>query len=298
MSTRSTSAGAYTDFQGLAELRGQARKDPAANLKKVASQFEAIFIQNLLKTARAAQLSPGLLDGPQADTYWDMYNQQLSLTLSKGKGIGIAEMLVRQLQASLQNLPPEPVSPTQTTSSALQQTSGASSLKPKAEASKDPPKTPEEFVAQVWPAAQKAAAELGVDPAVLVAQSAVESGWGRSVARLSSGESSHNLFGIKADSRWEGKRVTVSTLEYESGVMARRQDPFRAYDSFEESFQDYSSFLRSNPRYRNALMQAGDPDAFLRGLQAAGYATDPAYAKKVSSVLHGKSLRDALSGGS
>ena len=284
----------------------------------------------MLKSARAASLAPGALDGPHSDTYQEMYDQQLALTLSKGKGIGIAEMLVRQLQSTLPgaaqaapgvpgalHVMPEPshvIRPTPQKNDAIissstatpavafplpttaapedTETNGDSSSTTTESVSQ--PHTPQEFVASVWPAARAAAQELGVDPKVLVAQAAVESGWGRSVAHLSDGRSSHNLFGIKADERWNGQRTVVSTLEYQDGIPVRRQDPFRAYGSFSDSFADYAHFLRSNPRYQAALNQASDPDAFLSGLQAAGYATDPAYAHKVASVLHGDTLQTAL----
>ncbi|CAK0742336.1 flagellar protein FlgJ [Gammaproteobacteria bacterium] len=303
----------YTDIQGLAALRGKAHRDPGRNLREVASQFEAIFIQNMLKGARAASLGPGALDGPHSDTYREMYEQQLALTLAKGKGIGIAEMLVRQLQGSLPNNGQSAPPVSRTMNQTLTRDGGGFSLsRAIQQATKNPPTqevtaapktsretgkeklTPGEFVAEVWPAASEAARKLGIDPKVLVAQAALESGWGGSVARQPNGQSSHNLFGIKADARWNGARVMVSTLEYQEGVAVRRRDPFRSYDSFAESFSDYVHFLSSNPRYQNALKQVNNPEAFLRGLQTAGYATDPAYARKVTAILRGDTLRDSL----
>ncbi len=301
----------YTDLQGLTSLRSQAHRDPSKNLREAASQFEAIFIQNMLKSAREAKLATGAMDGPHSDTYKEMYDQQLALTLSKGKGIGIADMLVRQLQGSIPGAgtPPPlhvmrpPSTGYGTSHSSVGQASNtpattansaASASSHTANAGTSPHHTPEEFVAAIWPAACKAAGELGVDPKVLVAQAALESGWGRSTPHLSNGQNSHNLFGIKADGRWEGQRAVVSTLEYQDGTFVRRRDPFRAYDSFGDSVSDYAHFLRSNPRYQSALEQANNPDAFLRGLQAAGYATDPTYAHKVASVLHGSTLQQAL----
>ncbi|CAK0771039.1 flagellar protein FlgJ [Gammaproteobacteria bacterium] len=319
-----TTTPVYTDIQNLTALRSQAHRDPGKKLHEVASQFEAIFIQNMLKSARAASLAPGALDGPHSDTYKEMYDQQLAMTLAKGKGIGIADMLVRQLQGSMPHeSTPKQADPTATLQAIRMAKAANSATIPSppnaTHPSSSPPtpvkdvaasqassqvspsatapgrRTPEEFVAAVWPAACEAAENLGVDPEVLVAQAAVESGWGRSVPRLSNGQSSYNLFGIKADGRWNGARTVVSTLEYQDGIAVRRQEPFRAYESFTDSFADYAHFLNSNPRYQNALNQADNPEAFLRGLQAAGYATDPAYARKVASVLHGDTLRTALS---
>ncbi len=310
----SASPAIYNDLNGLTSLRSQAHRDPSKNLREAATQFEALFIQNMLKGARAASLAPGALDGPHSDTYKEMYDQQLALTLAKGRGIGIADMLVRQLQGPVNHqhntghsMAP-PLHVIRTTPAAYSATNSSPSPTDPSEGVRDasasaPPqkapspthyRTPEEFVASVWPAACDAANKLGVDPKVLVAQAAVESGWGRSVAHRNDGTSSHNLFGIKADGRWSGARTIVSTLEYEDGVAVRRQDPFRSYDSFSDSFADYAHFLQSNPRYQTALDQAKSPEAFLQGLQRAGYATDPAYAKKVASVLHGSTLQTAL----
>lgn len=303
------SSAVYTDIQGLANLRNKAHRDPKGNLREAAKQFEAIFIQNMLKNARSASLAQGALDGPHSDTYREMYDQQLALTLANGKGIGISEMLVRHLDKSM----PTAESATTTADASTNKTNWAlkralskiSSLtenineiasKPADLAPQTDPKdyTPKTFVAEVWQAARSAAQELGVDPKVLIAQAALESGWGRSVGKLPDGRSSYNLFGIKADSSWKGERFSVSTLEYEKGVAVRRRDPFRAYNSFAESFSDYVQFLRSNPRYQIALKQVNNPEAFLTNLQKAGYASDPSYARKVSAIFNGNILRTAL----
>ena len=140
--------------------------------------------------------------------------------------------------------------------------------------------------------ATRAAEALGVDPLLMLAQSALETGWGRHILRGSDGDSSHNLFGIKAGERWNGGSVQVGTLEYVDGIPARRQALFRAYGSFEESFQDYVALLKSSPRYAEALSKADDPEAFMRGLQQAGYATDPRYTEKVLRIW-----REELDGG-
>ncbi|WP_026332782.1 MULTISPECIES: flagellar assembly peptidoglycan hydrolase FlgJ [unclassified Thioalkalivibrio] len=143
-----------------------------------------------------------------------------------------------------------------------------------------PPRNPDEFLEKLGPAAERAAAELGVDASVLLAQSALETGWGQHVPSRTDGEPSFNLFGIKADRSWSGESVSVGTLEYRDGVAQREQARFRAYDDPERSFADYVDFIRSNPRYERAL-QAGDDATYVRELQAAGYATDPRYAEKI-----------------
>lgn len=148
------------------------------------------------------------------------------------------------------------------------------------------PQSPEEFIRGIWEHAVGAADRLGVEPQVLVAQSALETGWGRKVIRSASGDSSFNLFGIKAGSEWQGDATTVRTLEFRDGVAALEKAAFRVYDSLAGSFDDYVDFLSGNPRYQSALESAPDSRAFLRGLQDAGYATDPAYAEKILSIIN------------
>src|SRR3569623_1362901 len=148
----------------------------------------------------------------------------------------------------------------------------------------------EECVAAMWPAAQASARELGVDPRVLIAQAALETGWGRAVMQHGDGRSSHNLFGIKAGNNWSGASVNVATLEYRDGLAAKERANFRSYDSYEQSFADYVDFIKSQPRYREALAHGGDARRYLSELQSAGYATDPRYADKIGSILQGEVL--------
>ena len=141
-----------------------------------------------------------------------------------------------------------------------------------------------DFVKAVMPYAQQVGAQLGVDPSLLVAQAALETGWGRSIIRNADGTSTHNLFNIKAHRAWDGPVATVSTKEYQGGAARMERAQFRSYDSFGASFRDYVDFLHANPRYRTALTQTQNPEAFARSLQAAGYATDPSYADKVMRI--------------
>ncbi|MGL4764697.1 MAG: flagellar assembly peptidoglycan hydrolase FlgJ [Aeromonas sp.] len=150
--------------------------------------------------------------------------------------------------------------------------------------------SPEEFVQRLMPLAKKAADKLGLSPAVLVAQAALESGWGKRVIKDGEGNVTHNLFGIKADPRWEGPKAVVSTLEYEEGVASRQKAAFRSYDSFEESFNDYVDFLTSGSRYKGALAKVDSPDHYFEALQKAGYATDPHYANKLKQVLRSDAI--------
>ena len=150
----------------------------------------------------------------------------------------------------------------------------------------------EDFVRQLHPYAEQAAKELGVEPKVLLAQAALETGWGRSLIKNSDGSNSFNLFNIKADKSWQGKQAQVSTLEFEQGIAKKVNAGFRSYASFQESFQDYVDFIKNNPRYGDALKQAGNGERYLHELQRAGYATDPNYANKVMSIYHGNTMAE------
>ena len=142
----------------------------------------------------------------------------------------------------------------------------------------------DEFIAAMLPMAEKAAEKIGVDPRYLVAQAALETGWGKSIIRHSDGSSSHNLFGIKTHNSWDGESTKVLTTEYKGGKAVKEAASFRQYDSFAQSFEDYVSFLQSNGRYETALKSTENPERFVRELQQAGYATDPHYARKINQI--------------
>ena len=144
--------------------------------------------------------------------------------------------------------------------------------------------SPQEFVATMLPMAEAAAEKIGVDPRYLVAQAALETGWGKSIIRTRDGESSHNLFGIKSHGSWEGESARVLTTEYKGGKAIKEAASFRAYDSYAQSFDDYVSFLQNNGRYEKALNVTENPERFVKELQQAGYATDPNYARKISQI--------------
>jgi len=150
---------------------------------------------------------------------------------------------------------------------------------------------PSAFIQRLLPAATKAARQLGLEPLALIAQAALETGWGQRMFKTSSGADSHNLFGIKAHGNWQGDVAVVDTLEYRQGIAQKEKARFRAYDSPEQSMQDYVSLIQQNPRYQAALDAAADAKSYFRQLQAAGYATDPNYAEKILSVLEGKAFK-------
>lgn len=315
----SAGASVYTDFGGLARLRVAAGQQSPEALRETARQFEALFVQSMLKAMRDASPGDGIFDSDQTDFYRDLYDRQLSLEMVKGRGIGIAGMLVKQLGGesapeSLESGAPDPASGRglqvaplvplvdrrqplldidgRTAPLVDLATAGADSKPGRSSGADWRPEDPESFIRDLMPHARRGAAELGVDPAVIVAQAALETGWGQKIIRHPDGRNSFNLFGIKSDSRWSGERVSVQTLEFEGGVAVKKRAAFRSYASLDEAVSGYVEFLRDNPRYRQALEQAGDADAYLDGLEDAGYATDPRYADKIRAIMR----RDSLAG--
>jgi flagellar protein FlgJ len=307
-------AALYTDFQSIAQLKAQARDDSSAVLDKVARQFESLFTQMMLKSMRDAGLGEGIFDSKQTRFYRDMYDQQIALHLSESGGIGLAEVIKRQLGGETPEQELTPKSMEDYLGAAIaavakdRETAPVpehAEVVPLQETEEGIPAPPlettdpatwdvEDFVEQLWPWAREAADKLGLAPSALLAQAALESGWGKHLMRAADGGSAHNLFGIKADGRWEGQKVKVGTLEFEQGVAVRKKDLFRTYESFRDSFNDYVDFLRSNPRYGQALESTGDARTFFKELQKAGYATDPRYAEKLTAVMEGPEMQRAL----
>ena len=291
----------YTDFQGLSELRSRARNNSEDTLREVAGQFEALFIQMMLKSMRDAGLGEGLLDSEHTKTYQAMFDKQISIDLSKRQGLGLAEMMVRQLsRAGAENgeAQPDAVPQSPTFQTLVRPAAG---VRPAVRTSAAPAAntgwsadSPQAFVTQLWPHAERTARSLNIAPEALIAQAALETGWGKHVMTRPDGHSSFNLFGIKADARWTGDRVTSETIEFRDGLMRKERATFRAYASLAEGLADYADFLQSNPRYREALNKAGDAAGFAQALAAAGYATDPEYALKINQILSGDPLRRAV----
>lgn len=277
------SAEIYTDFQALAKLRAETRAEANSpeNLRRVAGQFEALFMQMVLRSMREANLSEGLFGSDAEKHYQDMFDAQLTLKLAQGPGVGLAETLVRQLSRVADMTQAGGVADRPAGSSDKQAVDGLG-------------QSPEAFARGLWPHARQAAGDLGVAPEALIAQAALETGWGKSPIRHPDGRSSYNLFGVKAGAGWPGERVSVPTLEYENGVAVRGHAEFRAYGSLAEGFADYVRLLKEQPRYREALDQARDPAAFAQALQRAGYATDPAYAQKIEAILNRGGFSEAV----
>lgn len=250
-------SGLTVDPRGLDGLKRDARVDRNSpeTIRAVAKQFESLFAQMLIKSMRATSFGDGLMDSEQSDFYRDIFDQQLSVKMSEGRGLGLADMLVRQLSG----------------------VQGAPAVNAHAS-------DRDAFIREVWPHAEAAGRKLGVAPATIVSHAALETGWGKSLPAKADGQSSFNLFGIKAGRGWSGAAAATSTLEYVAGVATRTVAPFRAYESIGAAVADYARMLADSPRYAAALNTGSNVAAFAGALQRAGYATDPAYARKLESV--------------
>ncbi len=403
-------SGSYSDLNRLNQLK-VGDKNSDGNLRKVAQEFESLFLGEMLKSMRSATDALGKdnpMNTPEAKQYQEMYDQQLAVSMSReGGGIGLADVLLRQMSKNKPLAPgeaaslsaakqqealdkvakaavPTPVAAGTLPDGPLSRSNGQrplwasravnvpqgagvgthrndmelinqrrlalppkladrllAGLVPSAAANADvpaqnvltdraiaavkpatgelangdwlaalkaaepkgdmqvygravaqPPLAParkafrdaDEFVNAMLPMAKEAADRIGVDPRYLVAQAALETGWGKSVMRQPDGSSSHNLFGIKASANWKGDSARAITSEFRNGAMVRETAEFRSYASYRDSFHDLVNLLQSNSRYQDVLKSADNPEQFVRELQKAGYATDPHYASKISNI--------------
>ena len=268
---RVNSAPDANDFRQFAALRRGAENNDPKTLREVARQFESIFTKMMLKSMREASFGDSLLGSDQVEMYQGMMDDQLAVSLSQGKGLGLADMLVRQLQ----------------TGANAGEAGGA------AGADKVSPEQQRKFIEGMLPHATAAARELGVDPRAIVAQAALETGWGTSQPKDATGDS-HNYFGIKAGGGWRGASVASDTTEFADGRAGRESAQFRAYGSLAENVEDYVRVIRDNPRYASALGTGADVRAFATALQRGGYATDPQYADKLVSIAESLGARQTI----
>ncbi|MBL4606447.1 MAG: flagellar assembly peptidoglycan hydrolase FlgJ [Pseudomonadales bacterium] len=337
----------YTDLNGLAKLKSAAKDNDPDAIEAVAAQFEALFMHLMLKSMREANAvfaEGNYMNSSSVDTYQQMLDQQLSVTLSEGKGMGLKDILVKQLTNNMSSAAPIDTKAQNNKQSDFnlyknsnkdaenKNSVAAENLKSadnrvradvlnkdvasdlaltkpfsdntdnvkfsnkpveieKTKFSKmltasDISKNPHSFMQNLLPLAEEAADEMGVDPKILIAQAALETGWGKHLINKPNGSSSFNLFNIKAGPHWQGETVTKDVVEYRGGISMQQQSQFRAYNSFDESFKDYVNFIKENPRYSQALEQSHSPEKYVQELHRAGYATDPAYSKKVTHVYH------------
>lgn len=298
------------DVNSVGKLRLAAKTDSNASIKEVAKQFESLFVNMMLKSMRDATPKDGLFDSSSTNMYTGVLDQQMSQKLSSnGGGLGLADFMVKQLTRSqatpavpsaqgLALKPPEAAGialPPKHVAFSLSEIKNSPALHadvPKAHSARV--NSPGAFVDKMWPHAAETAKELGIPAHFLIGHAALESGWGQREIRDATGKNSNNLFGIKAGRGWTGQVAEITTTEYVNGVPKKSVEKFRAYDSYEDSFRDYAALLRNNPRYAAVLEQGRDAIGFARGLQDAGYATDPLYANKIASIVNGKTMRQAL----
>lgn len=291
------------DVQSVGKLRLQAKQDPDAALKAVAQQFEGIFMNMMLKSMREATPKDGMFDSEQGNLYTQLFDQQLAQKLSTGKGLGVADMIVKQLRRSAtvpvapdknEAAPVLPLQPTISKSPSTPQGSVGSARS--GSESTGAASNPKGFVNELWSHAAEVGKDMGISPRFLIGQAALESGWGKRQILAADGKNSHNLFGIKAGGGWTGEVVEATTTEYRNGAPQKKSELFRSYPSYAESFRDYAKLLQNSPRYKAVLQQGQDAAGFAQALQGSGYATDPLYADKLTRVLNSQVLREALLG--
>jgi flagellar protein FlgJ len=290
----SSAATTYTDLNGLAALKN-APTSPEA-IRAVSQQVEALFLQMMLKSMRDASAADGEQDSNETSMYQDMFDKQVALTLSKRQDLGIARLFERQLGGTAKAAPLQPAGAPAAGAGAP----AGGSAPPGTHADRSAASSAitdqhaAEFVSQVLPTIRRAAQSLGVSPLGLLAQAALETGWGRRMARTADGTPSLNLFGVKAGHDWSGARAVADTVEFSGGVATQRRTAFRAYGSIEASVSDFADLLGSSPRYRDAVAVGGSAQAYIQNIAKAGYASDPEYANKLNQILNSSTLRTAL----
>jgi len=308
------------DLKDMGSLRQSAKAGSPEALKTAATQFEAMFVNMMMKSMREATPQDGMMDSQQTKMFTTMLDQQTSQNIAK-KGIGLSDMLIRQLSktadqkalaigneagdassganggsfgglsslmdAKLQRAIAAAGGPGSAgaagsvdDNSAVPATGTATTVNKGSQA----PHV-RSFQQKLGADAEEASRATGIPAKFMLGQAALESGWGKREIKGRDGSNSHNLFGIKAGGDWKGKVVEATTTEYVNGKAQTKVERFRAYDSYSDSFKDYAKLLASNPRYEKVLASAGDASSFAHGLQKAGYATDPNYANKLTSII-------------
>jgi len=300
------------DPNALSDLKRLAGDNDPEAIKAAARQFESLFLGMVLKTMRSTVQSSGLMDSDSTKLYQSLLDQQLAANMAASGGTGLANALMRQLGAD----PTAPPSNEEITHNFDMSTvirrpslsanaaawSGLAGTGATARGATTIAPTPGEistdaaaFVRELRPYAEAASRETGIPAHFMIAQAALETGWGKYQLRSADGQPSRNLFNIKAGSSWTGSTVTVAATEYVDGRPVTESSRFRAYDSYADAFRDYASLISNNPRYAQVLGQQ-NAEGFARELQSAGYATDPAYADKLTRIINGSALRDAFPG--
>ena len=273
-----SAASTYTDINGLAALKRDSNSPQA--ISAVAEQVEALFLQMMLKSMRDATAALET-DSNEMGMYQDMFDKQVALSISQHADLGIGRLLKRQLEGK-------------TAPAGAHAVPGAATNPHGAAPTAAIAQTHAEFVDRLMPPIRRAASALGVNPMGLLAQAALETGWGQRMPRNADGSSSFNMFGIKAGDGWSGARAIADSMEVSNGVAKLTRTAFRAYGSIEESVNDFASLLKNSPRYRDVVAAGGEVQAYIDEIGKSGYATDPDYANKLNQILHSDTLKAAL----
>jgi peptidoglycan hydrolase FlgJ len=299
----------FLDQNSLNAVKAMGRKNDPQALKEIAKKFEAMFVQQMMKSMRDASevfADGDMFSSSEVKFHQDMLDQQMVLNLTSGKGIGLATSMYQQMQAMYNKNSSATIDAQSTFAPVIKPL--ANNIIPNVEVNAPPvlisrasivisknsvAQTQEEFVAALMPFAKQAAAELNIKTDVLLAQAALETGWGKHVIHDTQGNNSFNIFNIKKSNSWEGKSVHVKTLEYQKGIAQQEHAEFRQYNDYRHSFLDYVNVMKTNPRYQHALGAGATSAGYADALQAAGYATDPDYAEKIKQLLMNDAIRSA-----
>ncbi|MEW9293840.1 flagellar assembly peptidoglycan hydrolase FlgJ [Enterobacter cloacae] len=272
------------DVRSLDTLKREAGRQSPGALKAAAKQMEGIFVQMMMKSMRDATFKSDLLSSQSSEMYTAMHDQQVAQNIAGSGQLGFADLIVRQLGGEADE-PVMSVPGRDFLRPGLSSAPATGPLRLPAPVSfAKPAEGAHPFIARLLRPAQAAAQQSGLHPHLILAQAALESGWGKREIPAADGRPSHNLFGIKATGDWRGKTTEITTTEYINGVKQKVKAAFRVYDSYEHALADYAKLLTNNPRYRG-VVQSGSPEQGARALQAGGYATDPAYAKKLITII-------------
>lgn len=288
-------ASAAWDAQSLNDLKTKAGQDPQTNLRPVARQVEGMFVQMMLKSMREALPKDGIFSSDSTRMYTSLYDQQIAQQMTSGKGLGLADMMVKQMSGNQEpaaagdQTPQVPMKFDLETINTYQNQALTQMVRkalPKTLENDDEPMSGDskDFLAQLSLPARLASEQSGVPHHLILAQAALESGWGQRQITRENGAPSFNIFGVKATSSWKGPTTEITTTEYENGEAKKVKAKFRVYSSYLEALSDYVSMLSNNPRYA-AVKTAATPEQGAQALQNAGYATDPKYAQKLTNMI-------------
>ena len=285
------------DAHSLDKLKLAARNDSPQALKAVAKQMEGLFVQMMLKSMRQASFKDGLFNTQQSEMFTSLYDQQISQNIADKGRMGFADLMVKQLTGKSDAVAetttatrevPLNISPARFIGVPLRLQAAepeSSQANDEREALPEVPAIPGGgFISRMMAPAMAVARLSGIPHQLIIAQAALESGWGKREILTEDGKSSHNLFGVKATAGWQGETTEITTTEYENGVAQKIKDKFKVYSSYAEALEDYTSLISRNPRYKN-VVKSETPEIAAKALQSAGYATDPAYAKKLINII-------------